>query len=62
MYVCVFVVVFYKKQEQSGIPVLSIDKFRLPIALCTDLSRITTELWEIPAFSPADGALVLHIT
>ena len=27
----------------------------------TDLSRITTELWEIPVFSPADGAILLHV-
>ena len=26
-----------------------------------DLSRITTELWEIPIFSPADGALILNM-
>ena len=31
-----------------------------PIALRTDLSRIKKELWEIPVFSPADGALILH--
>ena len=36
-------------------------QFRPLIALCTDLSRITTELWEIPVFSPADGALILHM-
>ena len=36
-------------------------QFRPPIALRTDLSRITTELWEIPVFSPADGALILHM-
>ena len=33
-------------------------QFRPLIALCTDLSRVTTELWEIPVFSPADGALI----
>ena len=27
----------------------------------TDLSRITTGLWEIPVFSPADDAIILHI-
>ena len=31
-------------------------QFRPPIALRTDLSHITTELWEIP-----DGALILHM-
>ena len=36
-------------------------QFRPPIALRTDLSRITTELWEIPVFSPADCALILHM-
>ena len=25
----------------------------------TDLSCITTELWEIPVFSPADGAIII---
>ena len=35
-------------------------QFRPPIALRTDLSGITTELWEIQVFSPADGALILH--
>ena len=36
-------------------------QFRSRIALCSDLSRITTEMWEIPAFSLADGALILHM-
>ena len=35
-------------------------QFRPPIAFSTDLSGITTELWEILVFSPADGALILH--
>ena len=26
-----------------------------------DHPRTTTELWEIPVFSPADGALILHM-
>ena len=28
-------------------------QFRPPIALCTDLSHITTELWEIPVLRMA---------
>ena len=36
-------------------------QFRPLIALRTDLSCITTELWEIPVFSPTDGALILHM-
>ena len=32
-------------------------QFRPSIALRTDLLHITTELWEIPVFSPVDGAL-----
>ena len=27
----------------------------------TDLPRDTTELWEMPVFSPADGAVILHM-
>ena len=27
----------------------------------TDLSRITTELWEIPAFVPAENVKTLHM-
>ena len=33
-------------------------QFRPSKALHTNLLRITTELWEIPVFSPADGALI----
>ena len=38
-----------------------VEQLRPPIALRTDLSRIRAELWEIPVFSPADGALILHM-
>ena len=34
-------------------------QFRPPIVLRTDLSLITTELWEISVF--LDGALILHM-
>ena len=37
-------------------------QFRPLTALRTDLLHITTELWEILVFSPADGALILHMT
>ena len=37
------------------------NKFGPPIALCNDLSHITTELREIPVFSPTDDASILHM-
>ena len=39
----------------------ALKQFCPALALRTDLLRITTELWEIPVFSPADGALILHM-
>ena len=42
----------------SMIGVLGIVQFRPPIALA---SHITTELWEISVFYPADGAMIVHM-